>query len=162
MQSPARAQPNTRTNNTKATTRRALIAESLKKDPQLSNREHERRTGASHARIQRDRKKLEELGQLDHWSSRVGADGRERPASQPKRESAPDQQPHEPAADELNTPNPPRIPDPVAPPPATTTEDKPPTQGSGTTRRANHPLNTPHSPAHATKHTTPPQPATRP
>ena len=117
--------------------RRALIAESLKKDPQLSNREHATRTGAGHPLVQKVRDEMEGDGRLEHYSSRVSADGRERPASQPKREPAPDQQPHEPTAtafmsqdelDELNTPSPPRIPDPVAPPPATSEQDKRPTQ----------------------------------
>ena len=60
-------------------------AESLKADPQLSNREHAQRAGTSHAQVGRIRKALEESGQLDHWSSRISADGRERPASQPPR-----------------------------------------------------------------------------
>lgn len=117
--------------------RRALIAESLKKDPQLSNREHERRTGGSRNLVGRVREELVESGQLSHCDTSIGSDGKPYPASQPKREPAPDQQPHEPTAtafmsqdelDELNTPNPPRIPDLVAPPPATNKEDRRPTQ----------------------------------
>ena len=65
--------------------RRALIAESLKADPQLSNREHARRTGTGHPLVSRVRESLEATGQLEHCSSRISADGRERPASQPAR-----------------------------------------------------------------------------
>lgn len=117
--------------------RRALIAESLKKDPHLSDRAHGRRTGSHNATVASVRSELESTDQIDQSETRLSADGRERPASQPKREPAPDQQLHEPTAtafmsqdelDELNTPNPPRIPDPVAPPPATSKEDQRQTQ----------------------------------
>lgn len=72
--------------------RRALIAESLKSDPQLSNREHARRTGAGHPLVQKVRDKLESEGGLEQYSSRMSADGRERPASQPER---PDPEPEQ-------------------------------------------------------------------
>lgn len=65
--------------------RRALIAESLKQDPQLSNREHERRTGASRNTVGSVREELEAAGELSQSDSRVSADGRVRPASQPPR-----------------------------------------------------------------------------
>lgn len=97
--------------------RRALIAESLKADPQLSNREHERRTGAGRDLVGIVRKEMEADGRLSETDSRVGADGRERPASQPSRQPAtepPSPELEKPRAsvlpqadlDELNTPTP--------------------------------------------------------
>ena len=117
--------------------RRHLIAESLKKDPQLSNREHARRTGAHKDTVGSVRVELEEGGQIGHLSERLAPDGKSYPASQSAREPESEPQPAEPSAsnlmsqddlDELNAPEPPRIPDPVTPPPATTEEDKRPTQ----------------------------------
>lgn len=61
--------------------RRALIAESLKSDPQLSNREHARRTGASPSTIQPVREHLEKVSNLDTFEKRV--DPRTGNASQP-------------------------------------------------------------------------------
>lgn len=66
--------------------RRALIAESLKSDPQLSNREHERRTGTHKNTVASVREELESTGQIAQTDERVSADGRVRPASQPKKE----------------------------------------------------------------------------
>jgi len=66
--------------------RRALIAESLKADPQLSNREHERRTGSHKNTIQSVREELESTGQIAQSETRLSADGRERPSSQLRRE----------------------------------------------------------------------------
>ncbi|MEX3562147.1 ParB N-terminal domain-containing protein [Corynebacterium phoceense] len=102
--------------------RRALIAESLKADPQLSNREHERRTGAHKNTIQSVREELESTGQIAQSSTRVSGDGRVRPASQPPRpepEPEPEGTPEPTAAssgvapgfepgdlEELNTPRP--------------------------------------------------------
>ncbi|MGV0434216.1 hypothetical protein ACUY3H_04535 [Corynebacterium ureicelerivorans] len=65
--------------------RRALIAKSLKADPQLSNREHAQRTGTGHPLVQKVRSEMESDGQLEQCSTRISADGRERPASQPER-----------------------------------------------------------------------------
>lgn len=65
--------------------RRALIAESLKSDPQLSNREHARRTGASHPTVNDLRAEMENDGRLEKFTSRTSGDGRVRPASQPPR-----------------------------------------------------------------------------
>jgi len=72
-------------------------AESLKSDPQLSNREHARRTGAtdktvgvvrgeleSTAEIPQSETRVSGDGRLEQHSSRMSADGRERPASQPE------------------------------------------------------------------------------
>ena len=71
--------------------RRVLIAESLKSDPQLSNREHARRTGASDNTVGSVRRGLESTAQIAQSDKRLGADGRERPASRPapKPEPAP-------------------------------------------------------------------------
>ncbi|MGP5169074.1 hypothetical protein [Corynebacterium casei] len=44
--------------------RRELIAESLKSDPQLSNREHARRTGAHQTTVGTVRKEMVEDGQV--------------------------------------------------------------------------------------------------
>ena len=66
-----------------------LAAKSLKSDPQLSNREPERRTGASRNTVGRVREEMETSGQLSQSDSRLSADGRVRPASQSKREPAP-------------------------------------------------------------------------
>ena len=73
--------------------RRALIAESLKSGPQLSNREHERRTGAGRDLVGIVRKEMESDGRLSESDSRISADGRERPASQPKRNPQPQPEP---------------------------------------------------------------------
>lgn len=80
--------------------RRALIAESLKSDPQLSNREHERRTGTHKNTVQAVREELESTGQIAQSETRVSGDGRVRPASQPRPEPAPGVQPGD--LDELN------------------------------------------------------------
>ena len=61
--------------------RRALIAESLKSDPQLSNREHARRTGASDKTIGTVRGDMEESAEIPHFDKRV--DPRTGNASQP-------------------------------------------------------------------------------
>lgn len=84
--------------------RRALIAESLKSDPQLSNREHERRTGTHKNTVASVRDELESTGQIAQSDERVSGDGRVRPASQPKREPQPDPAPGitSEEADELN------------------------------------------------------------
>lgn len=98
--------------------RRALIAESLKADPQLSNREHARRTGADHKTVQTVREESESTGEIPQSDKRVSADGRERPASRPPRQPEPEQPPAPEAPkprasvlpqedlDELNTPKP--------------------------------------------------------
>ena len=56
-----------------------------KADPQLSNREHERRTGVNRNTVGRVREEMEASGQLSQSDSRVSGDGRVRPASQPAR-----------------------------------------------------------------------------
>ena len=66
--------------------RRSLIAESLKSDPQLSTREHARRTGAGDQLVGNVRRELVESGQVRESRTSIGADGKSYPASQPKRE----------------------------------------------------------------------------
>ena len=63
--------------------RRALVAESLKADPQLSNREHARRTGADHKTVGATRSRLESGGEIPHHEIRIGADGVAQPAAKP-------------------------------------------------------------------------------
>lgn len=72
---------------------RALIAESLKADPGLSNREHARRTGTSDNTVGSVRRELESTAQIAQSETRVSADGRVRPATQPKREPEPEPEP---------------------------------------------------------------------
>lgn len=63
--------------------KRELIAKSLKADPQLSNRQHAERVGASPTTVGNLRSTLEEVGELSKLDSRLSADGRERPATRP-------------------------------------------------------------------------------
>lgn len=74
--------------------RRALIAESLKSDPQLSNREHERRTGTHKNTVQAVREELEGSGQIAHFEKRQDprTGNLSQPASQPER---PDPEPEQ-------------------------------------------------------------------
>lgn len=67
--------------------RHALITDSLLADPQLSNRQHAERTGSSHPTVARVRAHMEADGRLERFTSRTGADGRERPAGQPERQT---------------------------------------------------------------------------
>lgn len=88
--------------------RRALIAESLKADPQLSNREHAQRVGTSHAQVGRVRRELEDAGEVDHWSTSIGSDGKSYPASHPA------SQPARPEPEPEATPVPEGTPEPTA------------------------------------------------
>lgn len=63
--------------------RRAAVIASLKADPQLSDRQHGRRTGVSHPTVAGIRAELVAAGRLESLTSRIGADGRERPATRP-------------------------------------------------------------------------------
>ena len=83
--------------------RRALIAESLRADPGLSNREHARRTGADHKTVQAVREESESTGEIPQSETRVSGDGRVRPASQPSR---PEPEPEPESDDEEDTPAP--------------------------------------------------------
>jgi ParB-like chromosome segregation protein Spo0J len=63
--------------------RRGLIADSLRADPQLSDRQHAERTGAHHSTVGKIRAVLESTGEISQSETRVSADGRERPANRP-------------------------------------------------------------------------------
>lgn len=56
--------------------KRALIAESLKADPQLSNREHGRRVGVDHKTVDAIRVPMESRGEIPHVSDRTDTLGR--------------------------------------------------------------------------------------
>ena len=83
--------------------KRALIAESLRADPELSNREHARRTGAHHQLVGNIREELVRGGQVDESSTSRGADGKVYPASQPSR---PEPEPEPESDDEEEPPAP--------------------------------------------------------
>ncbi|WP_338856954.1 ParB/RepB/Spo0J family partition protein [Gordonia hongkongensis] len=51
--------------------KRALVAESIKADPQLSDREHGRRTGVADTTAGRVRRELEESAAIPHFSERL-------------------------------------------------------------------------------------------
>lgn len=59
---------------------RAVIVESLKRHPRLADREHARRCGVSHPTVADVRAALVAAGRLESFTSRIGGDGRERPA----------------------------------------------------------------------------------
>ena len=63
--------------------RRALIAESLKSDPQLSNREHARRTGADKNTVSSVRSDMVAGGEIHHLDKRQAPDGKSYPSSRP-------------------------------------------------------------------------------
>lgn len=56
--------------------KRQVIAESLKADPQLSNREHERRTGTHKNTVQAIREELESTAEIPQSETRVSGDDR--------------------------------------------------------------------------------------
>lgn len=68
--------------------RRELIAESLRSDPELSNREHARRTGVSDNTVGSVRREMEAGAQIAHLDTRTAPDGKTYPASQPDRPRA--------------------------------------------------------------------------
>src|SRR5699024_2984938 len=73
--------------------KRQIIAESLKADPQLSNREHAKRTGASDPTVGAVRREMEQSGQVQSFSTSIGSDGKSYPATprpKPEPEFAPD------------------------------------------------------------------------
>ncbi len=69
---------------------RDLIAKSLKADPQLSDREHGRRTGVSPTTVGTVRGKLEQTGDVSKLDTRTDSTGREQPASKPVIEPEPE------------------------------------------------------------------------
>lgn len=68
--------------------RRELISESLRLAPQMSNREHARRTGANHETVGSVRRGMESTGEIRQSDDRVSGDGRTRPSFQPDRPRA--------------------------------------------------------------------------
>lgn len=66
--------------------KRAVVAKSIKADPQLSDREHGRRTGVSGNTAAAVRRDLESTAQVEQSNERVSGDGRVRPATQPRHE----------------------------------------------------------------------------
>lgn len=64
--------------------RRALVAESIRAHPQLSDREHGRRVGVDHKTAGSVRRELAESAEIPHFSERVTADGRGAPGTKPK------------------------------------------------------------------------------
>lgn len=69
---------------------RDLIAQSLLADPQLSDREHGRRTGASDKTVAKVREPMERTAEIPQSATRISGDGRERPSTQPDWTSATD------------------------------------------------------------------------
>ena len=61
--------------------KRALVERSIKADPQLTDREQARRTGADHKTVAKRREELEKSGEIPHFSERV--DPRTGNATQP-------------------------------------------------------------------------------
>jgi ParB-like chromosome segregation protein Spo0J len=83
--------------------RRALVAESIKADPQLSNRQHGDRVGVDHKTAGKVRRDLESSGEIPQSDKRVSADGRARPASQPAKPPRPEPRPRrKPITDEAS------------------------------------------------------------
>lgn len=68
--------------------KRALIAESIKADPQLSNREHARRMGVDDKTVGTARRDLEESAEIPHFDKRI--DPRTGAASQPATRPSPE------------------------------------------------------------------------
>jgi len=60
--------------------RRELLAESIRNDPDLSDRQHAERVGTSKNTAAAVRGVLESTGQVDQLTERTGADGKARPA----------------------------------------------------------------------------------
>lgn len=63
--------------------KREVLTKSLTADPELSDREHAKRVGVAHTTVGRVRSELEATGALHQSDTRLSADGRQRPATQP-------------------------------------------------------------------------------
>lgn len=63
--------------------RRAAVVASLKADPQLSDRQHARRTGVSHPTVAGIRAELVAKGDVESLSTRTDSAGRQQPATRP-------------------------------------------------------------------------------
>ena len=64
---------------------RALIGESVKADPSLSDREHARRVGVDHKTVGSVREGLIGRGEVPHIAERTDSLGRQQPATKPER-----------------------------------------------------------------------------
>lgn len=64
--------------------RRKLLTQSIKTDPELSDREHGRRTGTDHKTASKVRDELTERGEIPHVELRTDRAGRRQPASKTK------------------------------------------------------------------------------
>lgn len=71
--------------------KRALVAESLKAYPQLSDREHARRTGANHKTVGAVRRPLEQGGEIPQLDYRENPQGRPQPARRTEPKPTPPQ-----------------------------------------------------------------------
>lgn len=76
--------------------KRELIRQQLKETPEKSDRQIAAGLGVGHATVSRHRESLESSGELSHWDSSIGADGKERPRTT-QREYTEAQQQEEPA-----------------------------------------------------------------
>lgn len=63
----------------------ALVVESLKADPHMSDREHARRTGVNHETVGAARQRLVSAGVVAESATRIGRDGVTQPATKPER-----------------------------------------------------------------------------
>ncbi len=68
----------------------ALLEESVKADPQLTDREHARRIGVSHVTVAAVRNDLAANGQIDHSIPRVTSEGKPAPGPKPTERIDPD------------------------------------------------------------------------
>lgn len=63
--------------------KRALVAESVKADPQMADNVHAKRTGSSDKTVTSIREELEATSEIPKFDKTIGADGKERPARRP-------------------------------------------------------------------------------
>ncbi|RNL51580.1 hypothetical protein [Arthrobacter oryzae] len=81
---PATAPTSKATRSPARNKKRALIADSLKAEPQLSDREHARRTGTSPTTVAAVRKDLQASGAVSKLDTRIDPRGYEQPAHKRK------------------------------------------------------------------------------
>lgn len=65
--------------------KRQVVEDSLKADPQLSDRQHAERTGVSPTTVGTARARLEDCGDVSNLDTRADSLGRQQPAKQPKK-----------------------------------------------------------------------------
>ncbi len=109
--------------------KRELLAKSIKADPQVSDREHGRRTGTDHKTAAAARTEMEGRGEIPTPKKRTDSKGRKQPAEKPKPTptSAESEQPSTPATEPIteDEPTPTR--------PVATKFDPPPIADAGET-----------------------------